>query len=387
MTDTNSNIFGGAESDLALRAGAAADSIEFSVDLEDASRDDAASVVLAALGRHRLLEFGFSDPASSGPQPGDMARACEIMRVLAARSGTIASIYMLSGLLAPICVSCAGSTDQKRELLSRAASGTLQMAFALTEPEAGSDAAAIGMRATPLGHGAWRLDGDKTYITGASSADLILTVAKTSHNNPQSFGLFLVPRGTNGLSIEPLGKIAGNSYPSCRMRYDRVEVSANAALGGVEAIETAWPILRKTGTLERLIVCAMACGLAEAATARATEFVRERRQFGQLLKDFQAIQHTIVEMSTLTKAIALFVRNAIQDFESGGDATQSISMAKYFASEQLQAVVQMAVRVMGGRAFFDFEPVSRFYREAPFCLFAGGTVEIQKMLIARTLSL
>ncbi|MCC8963789.1 acyl-CoA/acyl-ACP dehydrogenase [Bradyrhizobium sp. Pear76] len=126
---------------------------------------------------------------------------------------------------------------------------------------------------------------------------------------------------------------------------------------------------------------------SRAATNRATDFIRERRQFGKALKDFQAIQHSVVEMTTLTKGMELFFENAVQMQESGDDATQAISMTKYFCSEQLQRVVEIAVRVVGGRAYFEFEPVSRYYREAPFCLFAGGTVEIQKMLIARTLSI
>lgn len=269
------------------------------------------------------------------------------MRVLAAKSGTIASIYMVSGLLAPICVSYAGSLEQKSHLLPRAAQGKLQMAFALTEPEAGSDAASIEMRATRLDSGAYRLDGEKIYITGASTADIVLTVAKTSAKNPRAFGIYLVPHGISGLKVDPLDKIAGNAHASCKLTFDRVEVDANAVLGGVDGVENAWSILRNTGTLERLIASAMACGLSQAATTRVSAFVCERRQFGQLLKDFQAIQHTIVEMSTLTRAMTLFVEDAIREHESGRDATQAISMAKYFSSEQLQRVVQMAVRVAG----------------------------------------
>jgi alkylation response protein AidB-like acyl-CoA dehydrogenase len=119
----------------------------------------------------------------------------------------------------------------------------------------------------------------------------------------------------------------------------------------------------------------------------ASEFIRGRHQVGQPLKDFQAIQHTVVELSTITAGMELFVENALRQQESGEDATQAISMAKYFCSEQVQKVVELAVRVMGGRACFDVEPVSRFHRDTPFYLFAAGTVEIQKMLIARTLGL
>ena len=94
-----------------------------------------------------------------------------------------------------------------------------------------------------------------------------------------------------------------------------------------------------------------------------------------------------IEMATLTKGMELFAENALHEQENNSDPTQAISMAKYFNAEQLQKVAAMAVRVMGGRAYFDFEPVSHYYREAPFSLFAGGTVEVQKMLIARSMGI
>lgn len=373
--------------ELSQRAITATETIlqKYGVDGEKAGAGFIAEV-LETLAANELLTFGFSDPLQTGPQPGDMEKACTVIRLLAERSGTLATIYMVAGLLGPLCLSYAGTVAQKKALLPRVAAGELQLAFALTEPGAGSDAAGITTQATRWDDH-YVVRGEKTYITGAATADLILTVARTTEGGAKSYGILLVPGGAEGLSVEPLSKLSGNAYPSCRVMFEEVLVSESGVLGGEAGVNSAWPQLRKTGTLERLIVAAMACGFADAATNRALQFVQERHQFGQPLRDFQAIQHIVVEMSTLATGMRLFLEDAIRQHAEGHDATQAISMAKYFCSDQLQKVVEMAARVMGGRAYFDFEPVSRLYREAPFCLYAGGTIEVQKMLIARSLGI
>lgn len=353
---------------------------------EDENDGQFAARALAVLASKDLLSFGFLNPAATGPEPGDMQKACEVISTLAETSGTLATVYMVCGLLSPLCVSYMGTPAQKATLLPQVANGNLQLAFALTEPDAGSDAGAAKTLASPH-PGGFLLQGEKTYITGAATADYILTIAKSSAEKSKSFGVFLVPKGASNLAVSPLEKLSGNGHASCHLRLDDVFVRAEDVLGGTDAIEKAWNVLRLTGALERLIVAALACGLARAATKRAAEFIKDRKQFGQVLSSFQSIQHSVVEMSTLTTAMELMVQHAVQAHASSLDATEAISKAKYFCSEQVQKIVGSAVRVMGGRAYFDFEPVSRLYREATFSLFAGGTVEVQKMLIARSIGI
>lgn len=356
------------------------------IDINGTGTPDAISIALRVLAEHDLLTFGFSDPNVSGPQTGDLNKACEVIEVLARHSGALASIYMVAGLLGPLCVSTAGTTEQKQAILSACAAGETQLAFAMTEPEAGSDAAAMTTTASAVDDG-FALTGDKTYITGAATADWVLTVARTSPESPRALGVFLVPTELDGVDIEPLGKLAGNAYPSCLIHFDEVRLPTTFVLGGTASLETAWSLLRKSGARERLLVSAMACGLATAATTTAEEFITEREQFGRKIKDFQAVQHAVVEAHTITAGMKLFLAEALRAYNTGDDATREISMAKYFCSEQLQRVIAIVVRAGGGRSYFDFDPVSRFYREAPFTLFAGGTVEVQKMLIARALGI
>jgi alkylation response protein AidB-like acyl-CoA dehydrogenase len=164
-------------------------------------------------------------------------------------------------------------------------------------------------------------------------------------------------------------------------------VDGDAVVGGGAAIGAAWAPLRITGALERLIVAAMALGLASTIVERAVDFAKSRQQFGQPIAKFQAIQHMLVEMRTCETGMRLFVDNALNGLERSGYAGAEIPMAKYVCSEQLQDIAALGMRVMGGRAFFRFDEMERYYREAPFSLFAGGTVEIQKMLIARAMGL
>ena len=356
-------------------------------DLNSAYDHDVVAEVLSALAEKDLLRFGFSDSDVTGPQKGDMAKAYAVISTLAGKSGVLANIYMVGGLLAPLCVAYQGTKAQKADILTKVAEGKMQLAFALTEPDAGSDAAAAKTTATPDGDG-YVLNGEKVYITGAATADIILAVAKTNPENPKSFGVFMIPKGTAGVTVEPLARMTGGEiHPSCHITLENVHLAKTQVLGGEEALEKAWGTFRKTGMLERLVVSFMATGLAKAMTERASQFITERKQFGKPLKSFQSIQHTVVEMATLTKGMELFAENALHEQENNPNPTQAISMAKYFNAEQLQKVAAMAVRVMGGRAYFDFEPVSHYYREAPFSLFAGGTVEVQKMLIARSMGI
>lgn len=139
--------------------------------------------------------------------------------------------------------------------------------------------------------------------------------------------------------------------------------------------------------VERLVVAWYAVGLAGSIVRRATEFAKERQQFGQAIASFQSIQHALVDMAIIERTMRLLARDALACVVEGQDATQQILMAKCYCSEQLQVLVAHGMRVMGGRAFFEFEDMSRYYREAPFALYAGGTVEVHKMLIARNLGI
>lgn len=344
--------------------------------------------VMAAFARHGLLDLDFLEPMSSSLNARDLRQVSTILGCLAEHSGTLASIYMVNAALAPAVIVIEGTAEQKHQLLPNVRSGTLELAFALTEPQAGSDAASLATTASRTNDG-FILRGEKLYTTGAATADWIIVVARESAEtaSKRAFGAFLVPKGAPGLSIQPLPKLSAELHASCHLTLDDVHVPADLVLGGADRFGAIWSTLRLTGMYERLVVAAMACGHGRAIVRRAVEFAKSRRQFGQAIAAHQAIQHTLVEMRTIETGMHLFVEHALSTLENGGDATQEICMAKYVCAEQLQTLASLGMRVMGGRSYFEFEDMSRYYREAPFCLYAGGTIEIQKMLIARAMGL
>jgi alkylation response protein AidB-like acyl-CoA dehydrogenase len=315
----------------------------------------------------------------------DMRRAVSTVTALAARSLSLATIYMVNAIFGGAFVALIANPQQKRHLLSAIREGKLQLAFGMTEPEAGSDAGAIATRAVAIGQD-FAITGEKIFTTGASSADYILVVARISGDEKRAVSLFLVPRGAEGVSIEPLPRVSGNVHASCRVTMRDVRLGPEQLLGGTEWLGKAWPIMRFSGSLERIVVAATAAGLADAIIDRACSFAKGRRQFDQPLVSFQSVQHLLVEMRTAEVGMRLFVEHALQML-AAGEPEQAASMAKYYCAEQLQEIIGKGMRIMGGRAFFSFEQMSRYYCEAPFSLYAGGTIEIQKNLIARSMGI
>lgn len=348
----------------------------------------APSTVLGALAANGLLQIDSHRPDATSITGTDLRRMALVAETLASHSGTVASIYMVNMLVGAL-LTLAGSRQQKSQLLPALGRGKVELAFAMTEPQAGSDAAAMNTIAHEHPDG-YCLAGEKTYITGAATADWIVVVARVGQHQQEKrkLSLFLVPGNTPGLHIEPLEKMSGNEHPSCRVHLDRVLVPSAQAVGGIERLGTAWETLRTIGSIERMMVASMAVGTARAATRRATEIARSREQFGRKIASFQSIEHALVDMHVTLSAMSLMVENALATMERGEEEpTLAISMAKCYCAEQLQLILARGMRIVGGRGYFNSEPMAGLYREAPFSLYAGGTVEIQKMLISRALGL
>jgi alkylation response protein AidB-like acyl-CoA dehydrogenase len=352
---------------------------------QDASAKRAAQMLLQNLRDTGALDLGFLCEGKLAR--GDVERIASTVRLLASHEGAISTTYTVNVVFGGMFIALMGTTDQKK-LLHKIRTGDCQVAFALTESGAGSDAAGITTTATRT-DGGYRLNGEKIFTTGAQVADHILVVARRSERRDslRALSIFLVPNRSPGLSIEPLPKLAGNRLASCRILMDGVEIPSSAVLGGEDGLDDAWRWMRVTGAIERLTVAAEATGLAGAIVNRAISFARERSAFGQTISNFQSIQHQLVEMKTIQTTMGLLVDRAVNALEAGADAMEEVCMAKFYCAEKLQEIVASGMRIMGGRAYFDFEEMARYYREAPLALYAGGTVEVQKNLIAHALKL
>jgi alkylation response protein AidB-like acyl-CoA dehydrogenase len=370
-----------------IRAGADAAAVnrrlaELKVLDRPGSDREAIDLVMIEIAEHGLMEIGFLDSGSNSG--GDFVRLAAIVETLASYSGAVASIYAVNAVFGGTCLALLGSSAQKARFFPELKAGKCQVAFAQTEPQAGSDAASLKTTATRV-PGGFRLNGEKIFTTGAAVADYIFVVARNETIGKVS--VFVVKQNAEGLTVERLQKLAGNLHASCRVMMQDVFLPEDMVLGGLEGMDTAGSGLRVLGTLERFVVAASNVGLARAVADRAAEFAKTRHQFGKPIAAFQSIQHKLVEMRTLARAMSLMVAHAAELLESGADATEQVCMAKYYCAEQLQHIVSCGMRVLGGRAYFEPEDMERYYREAPLALYAGGTVEIQKHLIARCMGL
>jgi alkylation response protein AidB-like acyl-CoA dehydrogenase len=344
-----------------------------------------ALTVFADAGFLELTSFGSEGSVVAAD---DIRRMTQVAERLSRHSHDLASIYMVNAILGGVLIAVAATKEQKAEFLPRLRRGRLQLAFAMTEPEAGSDAASLKMAAGRDGDN-FILRGEKIYTTGAATADWIIVVARAEEHaaSKRALSLFLVHKGAEGLLIKPMPKLAGGMHASCHLLLQDVRVPLSQVLGGTDGLGKAWDILRVTGPLERLTVAAMSVGLAYAIVERAVAFAKSRQQFGQTIANYQSIQYKLVDMKMTETAMRLFVDEALATVERGNGADAAISMAKCFCSERLQTLVEDGMRIMGGRGYFEMEKMARYYREAPFMLYAGGTAEIQRLLIARSMGL
>jgi acyl-CoA dehydrogenase len=311
----------------------------------------------------------------------DLRACCLIRETLAAASPLADAVFALQALGAlPIVL--AGNDRHKRRWLDPALAGSAVAAFAMTEPDAGSDVAAMGTRATPDGTG-FVLNGTKTLISNAGIADFYTVFASTQPGaGAGAIGCFLVPADAPGLRFiraqrlsapHPLGEIG---FEHCRVPQEAVLAPPGSGM--------------KLGlaTLDRLraTVGAAACGMAERALAEALTHVRTRRQFGHSLADFQLTQLKLSRMATDLSAARLLVYRAAAEQDAGRErVTLEAAMAKAFATEAAQRIVDDAVQLLGGRGVLADHPVDRLYRAVRALRIYEGTTEIQHLIIARQL--
>jgi acyl-CoA dehydrogenase len=276
-----------------------------------------------------------------------------------------------------------GTPEQQRRLLPRLASGELTGCFALTEPEAGSDATAQKTRAVREGDG-FVLTGQKCFITNAPIADLFTVFARTDDGAKGAAGIsaFLVERGAPGLSTsQPYRKMGQHGSPVGEVRLEQVRVPADAIVGGVEGqgFRTAMKTLNK----QRINLAALCVGPAIRLVEEMARHARTRRQFGQPIGDFQLVQQMIAQSNTEVHAARALVLATARQRDEGADVTMEASMCKLFASEMCGRVADRAVQVFGGSGYIAGNVAERFYRDVRLFRLYEGTSQIHLANIAK----
>jgi alkylation response protein AidB-like acyl-CoA dehydrogenase len=337
--------------------------------------------LLRALGEYGLLPRLFPARAG-GSHEGEVSamELCLLREAIARESAEAETALALQGLGAyPILQS--GREEVVKRLIPTVARGEAVAAFALTEAEHGSDAASLEMRAEPDGDG-WRLTGEKTYISNAPDADVYTVFARTTPEaGSKGVTAFAVAGDSEGLSGDPIELVA--PHPVGRLRFEAVRVEGANVLGEVDA---GFKVAMRTLDLFRPSVGAFAVGMAWAALDASVEHASSREAFGQPIREFQAVSHTLAEMATRTEAARLLVYSAAAAVDGGAkDITRRSAMAKLYATETAQWVVDMAIQIHGARALERGHLLERLYREVRAPRIYEGTSEIQREVIAREL--
>ncbi len=305
---------------------------------------------------------------------------CLLREALATVSTEAETALALQGL-GTYPVVHAGGPDLIFRWVPAVVAGDAVAALAMTEPAAGSDAAALRLLAERDGSG-WRLTGEKAWISNAPEADFYCVFARTAPGTgAHGISAFLVPGDRPGLSGEPVDLVA--PHPIGRLVFDGVRVEPGELLG---AVDKGFGIAMRTLDLFRPSVGACAVGMAQAALDAAVQHAGAREAFGAKLKDLQAVAHPLAEMATRIEAARLLVYRAAAAYDAGREGVAATSaMAKLFATETAQQVVDVAIQVHGARALQRGHLLEHLYRDVRGPRIYEGASEVQRTIIAREL--
>ncbi len=276
-----------------------------------------------------------------------------------------------------------GTEDQKRRYLPRMATGELRAAFALTEPGAGSDAGGITTAARKQGD-RYYLSGVKHFISGGARAGLITVVARTNAGGrSKEMSLFLVEPSFPGFRVGAVYETLGcRGHHIAELVFEDCEVPEENRLGPEGK---GWRAATQTLMEGRPLVAARCVGACDRLIEISTDYARTRKQFGQAIGDFQAIQFMLADMGTRTEAARWLTYYAATLADRGRVTPEIVSMAKLFASEALGFVADAAIQIQGGTGYIAENPVGRFYRDARVTRIYEGTSEIQRLIIGRSM--
>jgi len=287
-----------------------------------------------------------------------------------------------------------GTDDQKQRLLPQMATGDLRGAFSMSEPECGSDVAAIKTRARPDGD-EFVMTGQKMWLTNGARAGLVATLvrdelgAESVYRNMTTFLIEKEPgfgETRPGLTIPgKIDKMGYKGVETTEMILDDVRVPAAAVLGGADGRGRGFYQMMDGIEVGRVNVAARGCGIAIRAFELAVAYAQQRRTFGKPIADHQAVAFTLAEMATKVEAAHLLMVNAARLKDSGARNDVEAGMAKLLASEYCAQVTQDSFRIHGGYGYSKEYEIERLMREAPFLLIGEGTSEIQKLIISRGL--
>ena len=329
--------------------------------------------------------LGMAIPKEYGGSGSDIVSFCLVLEEIAKVCYNTAYILVMTYVPAS-CILEAGNEEQKETYLRRLASGEYRGAFAMTEPNAGSDIAAIRTKAVEE-DGSYILNGRKSFITNSTVADFIIVFAKT---NPQAgrsgMSAFIVDRNAPGVSIGKIeDKMGGRGIPSAEVILEDCRVPKQSLLGEVNK---GFKIAMRSFNRSRPVIGARAVGLAQGALDYAVSYAKQREAFGKPISSFQGIQFMIADMAMQIEAARQLVYKAawlVDQGEYGIKAAGIISMAKCFSTDVAMKVSIDAAQILGAYGYVKDYPLERYIRDAKSMQIVEGTNQIQRVIIANSL--
>ena len=335
--------------------------------------------LIKQMGKLGLMGLPF--PEKYGGSGADSISYALTVEEIAAASGSVALIYNAHVSLGATPINMFGTEAQKQKWLVPLATGESLGAFALTEPQAGSDAAA--MRTTALKRdNEWVLNGQKMWITNGGVARCVVLAAKTNPDaGARGVSNFIVP-------TDALGFVVGKNEPKMGMKgsvtnqlfFEDCCIPEENLLGTLNEGFKQFMIILDAG---RIAVAAMALGLGRAALEKSMAYARERHAFGRSIAEFQAIQFKLADMAMELEAGRMLTYKAAVAKDRGERLTKLAAMAKVFASEAAERACSQAIQILGGMGYSREMPVERYYRDMRLTLIGDGTSDIQRLVIAR----
>jgi acyl-CoA dehydrogenase len=345
------------------------------------SEDDA--VPADALAEMRALGlFGLSIPESYGGLGLSMEEECRVMFEFCRCSPAFRSAFGTNVGIGSQGLVMFGTAAQKQKWLPGVASGEIVTSFALTEPEAGSDSAAVRTKAELAGDH-YVLNGAKRYITNANRASLFTVMARTDPNVKGGAGVsaFLVPRDLEGVVVgKPEKKMGQQGAHICDVNFDGVKVPVENRLGEEgQGFKVAMQVLDRG----RLHIASVCVGVAERLIEESVAYAAERKQFGQAIGNFQMIQAMLADSRAEANAARAMVIEAARKRDAGENVVMEAAACKLFASEMVGRVADRAVQIFGGAGYVADHGIERFYRDVRLFRIYEGASEIQRLVIAR----
>lgn len=335
--------------------------------------------VFPTLGEAGLLSLPYPEEWGGGGQPYEVY--LQVLEELAARWASVAIAVSVHSLSCHPLMAF-GTDEQRQRWLPDMLSGTLVGAYSLSEPQAGSDAAALACKAVPSDDG-YRVTGSKAWITHGGLADFYTLFARTGEGS-QGISCFLVPKDTPGLSFgRPEEKMGLHAVPTTSAHYDDAFLPAERLIG---AEGQGLPIAFSALDSGRLGVAAVAVGLAQSALDQAVAYAQERTTFGRKIIDHQGLGFLLADMAAAVDSARATYLDAARRRDAGLPYSRNASVAKLVATDAAMKVTTDAVQVFGGAGYTRDYRVERFMREAKIMQIFEGTNQIQRLVISRSLA-